>query len=81
MISVKRSIEKDFPGEGIEPRVLHQAASSLSGFLAINQCGDVVEFLFDDTWDDSQEVAIASVIANHDHPAIDPAAILALIQS
>ena len=81
MIPVKRSIEKDFPGEGIEPGALHKEASSLSGFLAINQCGDVVEFLFDDTWDGSQEAALASVIANHNHPAIDPAAILQLIQS
>ena len=65
MIGVKRSIEKDFPGEGVETGLLHQEASVITGFLAINTCGDVVEFLFDDTWDGSQEGALASVIANH----------------
>lgn len=77
---VKRSIVEDFPGDGVDTGPLHQEAMTIGGFLAINVRGDIVEFLFDDTWDGSQEAALAVVISNHNHPAMDPASILQFIQ-
>ncbi len=78
---VTRSIEQDFPGEGIDTIALHQAASSITGFLAINRLGDEVQFLFDEAPDEAQLATLDGIVQAHDHPAVDVAAMLALISS
>lgn len=76
---VKRSIAKDFPGEGVDVGVLHQEASVIAGFLAINYLGDEVQFLFEAALDGDQLETLDGIVQAHDHPAVDAAAVLLLI--
>lgn len=81
MSSVHHSIRRNFPGRGIDAGLLHQESSGIAGFLAINAIGDDVEFMFDAEPEEAARIALESVVANHDHPVLDIAAILQLIQS
>ena len=78
-MTVTRSIQSDFPGDGIDAGALGQEASVMAGFLAINQLGDEVQFIFDAELDGDQLETLDGIVQAHDRPAIDAAAVLLLI--